>query len=369
MSVRTLPVGLRNPLDHDRRERGLEVDAHVVLLDDPEYLKHIDGIESDLCVFPLDRGNDADISRSDFSVSSGDLESGLTMEGDAGVVVVLAADEVRTLEGGDEVVPHDHPLGRVPLREEVRVVREVSVQEPGEYLDGLEYDEKLVLREEELYRNILRKDTRQLHGGFGRDDNGCGVGRLHSVYQDVFRETETVRRGKYGILVLERQIYSRECRSDIPFRSGEECPIDGFFEVSRIDTERLFRLEHGDERKLRCLDSLYLRLGGWSRELKGPTRKKLDRDPIVSYERDERGEKLRGNCEIPFQFDIHSSIDHIFHRHLQIIGGQYDFFVLSRDENILKNRRHIGHSARVAHHIDRFFENLRVDSKTHKEGS
>lgn len=367
MSIGTLPVRLRNPLDHDRGERGFEVDTHVVLLDDPEHFEHVDGVEPDLRVFSFYRSNDADVPGPDLGVSGGYLESGFTPESDAGVVVVLAADEIRPFEGSDEIVAHDHPLGRVPFREEVGVVREVSVQESGEYLDGLEHDEKLVIAQEELYRNILREYPGKLHGGLGGDNDRRGVGRLHRVYENIFREAEAVGRGKHGIFVLERQIYPRECRTDIPFRSGEERAIDGFFEVSRIDTERLFRLEHRDERKLRCLDSLYLRLGRWSRELERSSGEKFDRDPIVSYERDERGEKLRGNGEISFQFDIYPGIDHIFHRHLQIIGGQHDLLVLGGDEDILKNRRHIGYGARVAHHIDRLLENLRIDSKTHKE--
>ena len=127
MSIRTLPICLWNSFDHNRREWGLEVDAHVVFADNSEDFEHVDRVESDLCVLSFDRGYNSDISGSDFGIPCGDFESRFTAECDACVVVILTTDEIGSFERDDEVVSHDNSLGGVAFREEVPVVWEVPV--------------------------------------------------------------------------------------------------------------------------------------------------------------------------------------------------------------------------------------------------
>ncbi len=144
MSICTLPVRLRNSLDHDGRERSLEVDTDVVFADDSQDFEHVDGVESDLCVLAFDRGDDTDIPCSDLGIPCGYLESRFTTECDTGIVVVLTTDEIGSFERDDEVVSHHDSFGGVSFREEVPVVWEVSVEQTRENFDSPEYHEELI---------------------------------------------------------------------------------------------------------------------------------------------------------------------------------------------------------------------------------
>lgn len=128
MSVRTLSVGLRNTFYHNRRKWSFEIDAHVIFFNNSENFEHIDGIESDLGIFSFYRGNDTDISGSDFSISGGDFESGFASECDAGIVVILTTDEIRSFESNDKVVSHHDSFCRISFRKEVCVVWKMSIK-------------------------------------------------------------------------------------------------------------------------------------------------------------------------------------------------------------------------------------------------
>lgn len=111
VSIRTLAVCLWDSFEHDWGEISLEVDTHVVVSDDTESFEEVGRVEPDDGIFSFYGCGDTDIPRSYLGISRGDLETGFGMEGDTGIVVVFTGDEVRSLEGDDEIVTEYDSLG------------------------------------------------------------------------------------------------------------------------------------------------------------------------------------------------------------------------------------------------------------------
>lgn len=111
MSIRTLTVCLWDSFEHDRGEIGLEVDTHVVISDDSEGFEEVGRVESDDSIFSLYGCGDTDIPRSYLSVPRRNLETGLGMECDTGIIIIFFGDEVRSLESDDEIVTEYDSLG------------------------------------------------------------------------------------------------------------------------------------------------------------------------------------------------------------------------------------------------------------------
>ena len=146
--------------EHPGRERSVQLEGELVDVDVLEHVDQVAGVERDRRPIALDRRLDLALVVADLG-RRGDHDTGFPVDADPELDDVRrrAGDERGQPDRLEQLLAIDDRAGRMTLRQDLLVVRELAVDEPAHEVDPLEMEQDLVLarRQDDIDRRRRRR--------------------------------------------------------------------------------------------------------------------------------------------------------------------------------------------------------------------